>query len=50
MQAVEEAESSLSDRAEMMGVKENEEKTTEEDTEKESKGATKSEDMTEDEK
>ncbi|XP_060747307.1 PAXIP1-associated glutamate-rich protein 1 [Tachysurus vachellii] len=50
MQAVEEAESSLSDRAETMDVKENEEKTTEEDTEKEIKGAIKSEDMTEDEK
>lgn len=50
MQAVEEAESSLSDRVEVMGVREQEDKSTEEDTQKESKGATKTEDMTEDEK
>ncbi|XP_053094969.1 PAXIP1-associated glutamate-rich protein 1 [Pangasianodon hypophthalmus] len=50
MQAVEEAESSLSDRVEVMGVREQEDKSTEEDTEKEREEATKAEDMTEDEK
>ncbi|KAB5555267.1 hypothetical protein PHYPO_G00031720 [Pangasianodon hypophthalmus] len=49
MQAVEEAESSLSDRVEVMGVREQEDKSTE-DTEKEREEATKAEDMTEDEK
>ncbi|XP_053496480.1 PAXIP1-associated glutamate-rich protein 1 [Ictalurus furcatus] len=50
MQAVEEAESSLSDRVEVMGVREQEDRSTEEDTEKESEEATKAEDTTEDEK
>ncbi|KAK3529202.1 hypothetical protein QTP70_021429 [Hemibagrus guttatus] len=50
MQAAEEAESSLSGRVEVMGVKENEDKSTEEDTEKESKEAAKPEDEKDEEK
>lgn len=51
MQAVKEVESSLSDRvSEVLGVKETEVKSTEEDALKQSEGAVKAEDTTEDEK
>lgn len=44
MQAVEEAESSLSDRVEVMGVKEQDDKSTKEDTQKKSEEIIKTED------